>query len=435
MSGLEWAQHATCRRQVKPRRWLGWAACVATPMILSGALQAKSDFQMRASAFGALGYLPAEDLLRAQLGAHFSDASLDLRSLYEVTDSGWEMAIHHQVIYRRGDLLKVGQSQGDSLNSLPTGDDARAFDFSWNLDSGDAHSLIHRFDRASLGWSNAAWRVRVGRQALSWGNGLVFQPVDVLNPFSPVAVDTEYKPGDDMLLIERRLAGGQELQAIGVARRGDQGEVSADAGSYGLRWHSPIGESDLELFAMRHYEENMLGLGFSQPVGELLIRSDLVVTKTRAGAHRISGVINSDATFSWGDTLVNLWIEYFHNGFGEDRPRLDNLRQALAERLARGELTTTGKHYLAISAGFTPDLRWNYGGLVLANIDDASMLAQLRFTFLPSDYSSIDMGVTYGYGQDLGDEYRGLSVSNDASLARLTSGGGARLYFRLARYF
>ncbi len=402
---------------------------------LSGASHATSDFQMRISAFGSIGSLPEEDTLRSAFGEYYSDASADVRSLYEWSESGWEFALHHQLIVRRGDLSILDNAQDDSLNSLPAGDDARAFDLSWGIDRGEEHALWHRFDRASIGWSNRAWRVRLGRQALSWGNGLIFQPVDVLNPFSPVAVDTEYKPGDDMVLVEHRFSGGQEIQAIAVARRGRSGDVAASSGSYGVRWHSPINASDLEAFAMRHYEEEIYGIGYSQPIGDLLLRGDLVLTSTRDGAHRVSAVINSDATLSWGDTLVNLLLEYFYNGFGEDRPVLDSLRPALAERLARGELVTAGKHYLAMSAVFTPDLRWNYGGLVLANLADASMLVQLRATFLPSDFSSVDVGVTYSFGNDLGDEYRGLALSSDGAKAGMTSGGGARLYLRLARYF
>ena len=186
---------------------------------------------------------------------------------------------------------------------------------------------------------------------------------------------------------------------------------------------------------MRHYEDSTMGLGFAQPVGELLFRGDLVVTRTEAGAHRFSAVVNSDATFVWGGTLVNLWVEYFHNGFGEDEPRLDNLRQGLAERLGRGELTSYGKHYLGVSLVMTPSMRWNYFGLLLSNLDDGSLLTQVSLNFSPSDYTSIDAGLTYGFGNDLGDEYRGLRVSNDPDLDHLTSGGGGRLYLRLARYF
>lgn len=403
--------------------------------VVEARLWAETDFSLRASVFGSLGLLPDEEVVRPELGSYYSDESIDVRSIFEASESGWEFAVHHQLIYRHGDLLGLAGSEDDSVNSLPQGDDSRAFELSWGLDSGDSHALWHRFDRLSVGWSNRQWRVRVGRQALSWGNGLIFQPVDVLNPFSPVAVDTEFKPGDDMILVERRFASGQELQAIGVARRGDGNSVQASSGSYGLRWHTPIGERDLEVFAMRHFEDEIFGVGFAQPVGDLLFRSDLIVTRTEAGAHRISGVLNSDATFVWGDTQVNLWVEYFLNGFGEDEPRLDNLRQGLAARLERGELGNVGKHYLAASVRLTPSLRWNYGFLLLANLDDGGMLTQMGLNFLPSDYSSVDLGLTYGLGNDLGDEYRGLRVSDDPELDHLTSGGGARLYLRLARYF
>ena len=122
-------------------------------------------------------------------------------------------------------------------------------------------------------------------------------------------------------------------------------------------------------------------------------------------------------------------------GLVKTAPRLDNLRPALSERLQRGELTNVGKHYLAASVRFTPNLRWNYGGLVLVNLDDGSALTQFGLNFLPSDYTSLDFGVIYGFGDDLGDEYRGLRVSSDPRFGRATSGGGGRVYLRLARYF
>ena len=408
---------------------------VAGLLAAQATFAADTDFSIRTSAFGSLGLLPDEDLLRPRLGPHFADASADVRSMFEASAGGWEFALHHQLIYRQGDLIGLSESGDDTLNRLPRGDDARAFRLSWSLDSDSNRAIWHRFDQVSVGWSNRQWRFRVGRQAVSWGNGLVFQPVDVLNPFSPVAVDTEYKPGDDLVLVERRFSSGQELQAIAVARRGSGGDLSGSSGSYGLRWHSPLGESDLEIFAMRHYGDQMLGLGIAKPLGELLIRGDLLVTRTQEGASRFSAVVNTDVHFAWGETMVNLWLEYFYNGFGEDDPRLDSLSQDLLHRIERGELSTVGKHYLALSARFTPSLRVSYGGLLLANLQDMSVLSQFSVEFLPSDLASVSLGVTYGFADDRGDEYGGLRVSSDPELEQLTSGGGGRVYLRIARYW
>ena len=46
------------------------------------ALWADTDFKLRASGFGLFGLLPSEDLARRQLGAHYSDESIDVRSMF-----------------------------------------------------------------------------------------------------------------------------------------------------------------------------------------------------------------------------------------------------------------------------------------------------------------------------------------------------------------
>ena len=60
--------------------------------------------------------------------------------------------------------------------------------------------------------------LRFGRQALSWGNGLFYAPMDLVNPFDPAAIDTEYKAGDDMLYLQYLQDSGNDLQAAVVVR-------------------------------------------------------------------------------------------------------------------------------------------------------------------------------------------------------------------------
>ena len=39
--------------------------------------------------------------------------------------------------------------------------------------------------------------LQIGRQPISFGNGFVFSPLDLVQPFSFATIDNEYKPGID----------------------------------------------------------------------------------------------------------------------------------------------------------------------------------------------------------------------------------------------
>ena len=71
----------------------------------------------------------------------------------------------------------------------------------------------------------------MGRQAVSWGNGMVFQPLGLFSPFAPTTVDRDYKAGDDLLLVERLFANGSDLQLLLVGRRDADGALSGSASS------------------------------------------------------------------------------------------------------------------------------------------------------------------------------------------------------------
>ena len=61
--------------------------------------------------------------------------------------------------------------------------------------------------------------MKFGRQAITWGNGLFYAPMDLVNPFDPATIDTEYKAGDDMLYLQYLQDNGNDLQAAVVVRR------------------------------------------------------------------------------------------------------------------------------------------------------------------------------------------------------------------------
>ena len=69
------------------------------------------------------------------------------------------------------------------------------------MNTNNDQTLYHRLDRLSVTFQPYWGTLQIGRQALTWGNGFLFNPMDLFNPFSPTQIDREYKPGDDMVSI------------------------------------------------------------------------------------------------------------------------------------------------------------------------------------------------------------------------------------------
>jgi hypothetical protein len=80
-----------------------------------------------------------------------------------------------------------------------------------------------RIDRLSVTYSSTHVVLKFGRQALTWGAGLVFHPMDLFDPFAPDAIDTQYKPGTDMLYGQYLFDNGSDLQAVIVPRPAHNG--------------------------------------------------------------------------------------------------------------------------------------------------------------------------------------------------------------------
>jgi len=82
-------------------------------------------------------------------------------------------------------------------------------------------------------------------QFISWGNGMVFTPVDIFNPFDPAAVDKEYKTGDDMLYGQYLFSNGNDLQGVAVVRRDLRtGGVEGDQSSLAFKCHGFLGMNE-----------------------------------------------------------------------------------------------------------------------------------------------------------------------------------------------
>jgi hypothetical protein len=366
-----------------------------------------------------------------------ADHELDLRLKAEKRSGPWETVVHYELLSLYGDSLAarrtlagLGYPVAGGVSGLPQ-DDRRLLDLTRDLSEGHQYASVQRLDRLSLAYLGEGGVLRAGRQAISWGNGLVFQPLDIFNPFSPIAIDKDYKTGDDMLYGQRAFGGKSDVQAILLPRRDPvSGKLADDQGSMALKYHSNLAGSDVDLLLARHYDEPLLGVGLVRNMGGAVLRMDLALSDTLADGRVGSVVVNAD--YSWVGLKRNMYgyLEYFHNGFGMRAADYAVPSPALSARLARGELFTLGRDYLAagIQTEISPLVNV-YNGLIV-NLHDASGFYQLRGVYDYRQNLQLQAGINLPYG-GRDSEYGGVAVVPGGPLAA----PARSVYMRSAYYF
>ena len=326
---------------------------------------------------------PNDSIFHDLTGSTSFDAEADLRLNLEVDNGPWSFNAAYQLFALYGERVEysrgIQQGSGLFINRLPE-DDRRLFDLTSVFTDADKFAALHRLDRLWLGYVNDKTVLRIGRQAISWGNGLFFSPMDIVNPFDPTMIDTEYKAGDDMLYAQFLRDNGDDVQAAVVFRRNPMnGDFESDAGTASIKYHGVSRHAEYDLLAAVNHGEATLGIGGNRNIGGAVLRGDVVVTE--ASSTTVQLVTNLSYSWTWGGRNVSGAIEYYFNGFGQKDGRYDSQSLAanpdLLERLLRGELFTIGRHYLAGSLMIEMTPLWLLTPNIFLNVEDGSALVQL----------------------------------------------------------
>jgi len=300
------------------------------------------------------------------------------------------------------------------------------------------YRVSQRLDRLALSYSSAHLVLRVGRQALTWGGGLVFHPMDLFNPFSPNATYTAYKPGADMLYGQWLFDSGMDVQAVVVPRRNpNTGRLASEQSSAGLQWHGFIGQQQqlgINVLLAQDYRAKVLGIAVNGALSGATWTAEIVPTRLLGGGVRTAVLLNTQYAWSWGGRNVNGYIEYFHNGFGVRvaDPTLASLPQWLVKRLVRGEVFTVSKNYLAtgIDIQWTPLLTLK--PTVISNLDDGSALLIGQVVYSLTQNTSVTAGFQWGFGGRLAEYGGGLETARNSGIFVAPAD---RVYARFTWYF
>ena len=376
--------------------------------------------------FRAVGQTyPENSAFRDVVGSDSLDVAAILRLNLKLKSGNWTFDSAYQLLGLQGEGLKL---------SRPLNDDRRLFNLTDVISESSDSVILQRLDRLWLGYTSEKAVVRVGRQALSWGNGLAFAPMDLVNPFDPASIDTEYKIGDDMVYAQYLQDNGNDVQAAYVARRNLRtGNVDSDEATAAVKYHGFAGESDYNFLVARSYGDPVVGLGASRGIGGAVWSADLVWTDTERDTY-FQFVTNLMYSWNWADKNMSGAIEYYFNGFGQKDGQYDPLSLAsnpdLLVRLSRGELFTMGRHYISGNVMIEMTPLWTVTPTVFVNVADPSALLQVVTSYSLSDNMTFLGSINVPIGPD-GSEFGGIeSGFPDRYLST-----GAGLFAQLAWYF
>jgi len=274
--------------------------------------------------------------------------------------SNWTFQTHYEAVAMAGDTLEKSHQWQEQWPNSPVvdmlaftviDDDRRLMDLTHVIHAEPRDVVYHRLDRLNLTLTRPWGMVRLGRQALTWGNGLVFHPMDLFNPFAPTAIIKEYKIGDDMAMAQLPTGLTGNLQALYLPRRNlATTDVEWDQSSLAGKWHLSTNTIEIDAMAAHHFADTVIGIGATGYFREAAWRTDLTWTfldgNGSPGSY-LSAVANIDYAWTWWNKNSYGFLEFYFNGLGSNDFGNISDNVELMTRIGRGELFVLGRIYLA----------------------------------------------------------------------------------------
>lgn len=189
----------------------------------------------------------------------------------------------------------------------------------------------HRLYRGWLGVETEDGLVaRFGRQRIAWGTGKIFNPTDVLNPFSPLSVERDERRGVDAFYLRRGL-----------------GALSQSEAAYAPQDNWPQSALLLRL------KTNLSNYDFSAMGGKIASSSNSFMLGGDFAGNWLDGTLRGEWSYSAPKTRSPFWKAClgYDYAFGGDT-RLPGLKDAAASI-----------EFFHNGAGATRRLAYNYGAL------------------------------------------------------------------------
>ena len=393
---------------------------------------------------GSLSRIEEETIFQPGGTKTYDDGNAEGRLKNKLFLGNWgDLEIHYEIVRLGGDTWTQSRelerlfpdlSKAGIFTTRPVDDDRRLMDLTKIISEDDNHILYHRLDRLSLTLRPPWGFVRVGRQAITWGNGLLFNPMDLFNPFSPTDIQRDYKFGDDMFFVQIPFRGTGNAQFLFIPRRvPSTGSLEMDQSSMAGKLHLAVNTTEIDFMAAKHFEDHLLGLGSSGYLGNTAWRIDITWTaldEESPSESYLSVVANMDYSWAWWKKNFYGFVEFFYSGIGSSDYGMALGNPDIRKRLDRGELFVLGNFYLSglIQVELHPLL--NVFLTSINNVKDHSGILQPRAVWDMARDIQITFGANIHYGV-AGTEFGGFTLPDTPFMIEPSNS----VYLLLSYYF
>lgn len=304
----------------------------------------------------------------------------------------------------------------ETLNSfLSTEDSPRFFDMEAKMPLAGQQRMAHGIDRLFLRANSSYIEFEVGRMALSWGTGRVWNPTDMWSPFSPTQIDKEEKPGVDLAHVTFNIPKVGSLEGVFAPLDTEHhNQMRMDDSSAGGRLLFNIGEYDISVMGGYFATDTVAGFDFSGYIKDAGFRGEATYTVVNREDHErdyIRAVLSVDYGFAaaWNPYLL---FEVYFNGMGESDPDdyLDRLYEKSVQRqLQMGRAFNLGRDYLSLMTTVQPHALVAMALQTLMNIDDQSFFVHFDIRYSALDFVDIIAGTNLFFGKE-NSEFGGLEI-------------------------
>lgn len=145
-------------------------------------------------------------------------------------------------------------------------------DLSWNILDKNGFVFNTSFDRAYIDYTIKNVQVKIGRQRVNWGIGLVWNPNDIFNAFSYIDFDYEERPGSDAVSVTWYRSAASFLD---VVVKTDKNPVdSSYQYTAAARYLFNANNYDLQFIAGKNNNDIVGGFGWSGAIKNVAFRGE-----------------------------------------------------------------------------------------------------------------------------------------------------------------